>query len=100
MDDLVERLRGFVSAWLAIRSNCEHIHGINDIVLTTADVTEAADRIEALQAQLEARDAEIAAWLRAGAFFCNQVGPANSAMFARLATAIEAGEYRKDRDHG
>jgi hypothetical protein len=74
-DDLVARLRyGQGQDW--------------DIPYATRE--EAAATIESLRAELAARDAEIAAWLR-GAY------AAGASLDPQLATAIASGQYRKDR---
>lgn len=60
----------------------------------TALAKKAAAHIEALEAQLAARDAEIAAWLRGQAALSTIFASDN--IVANIANAIAAGQYRKD----
>lgn len=78
-DDLVARLQKMADK-IGL-----HLSDPPKVPQDAALMLEAAARISALEAQLAARDAEIAAWLR---------GQSSTGLF--FATAIESGAYRKD----
>lgn len=51
MSDVKEHFRSFVDEWLKVPANCDIIHGLNGKTICASELVEAADRIEALEAE-------------------------------------------------
>jgi hypothetical protein len=59
-EELVKRLRAYAQTWLRVSCGNVRVHGVDGLWLTTDDISEAADTIEALQARIAQLEAELA----------------------------------------